>query len=148
MFLRSWLKWVVTCANWFCTGNICPLQLKCHRKGKKGLITQTGRAMLSRSERGEDMELKLTQRGSIFNTWPPWHYAEWAQRCVPALLAFALTMLISENDMIFSWDSWPTFSSDNYTEFITQILIVRVFSAVSCIKCFISQYRIIFHHYF
>lgn len=57
--------------------------------------------------------MKFTLRGGIFNTWP--HYGEWAERCVSALLAFALTMFILENYMIFGWNSWPTFCCDIHT---------------------------------
>lgn len=57
--------------------------------------------------------MKFTLKGGIFNTWP--HYGERAQRCRSALLAFALTMFISENYTIFGWDSRPIFCCDIHT---------------------------------
>lgn len=112
MFLRHDKHELWWSANWCCTWNIfysaVIVAIKMSQEErKKGFRTQTGSTMESRKE------MKFTPRGGIFNTWP--HYGERAQRCVSALLAFDPTMFISENYMILSLYSRPTFCCDIHT---------------------------------
>lgn len=93
--------------NWSKSGIISILSSYC------GNYHVTRREKRVKNTDRQHKKMKFTLRGGIFNTWP--HYGEWAQRCVSALLAFALTMFILENDMIFGWHSWPTFCCDIHT---------------------------------